>query len=94
MVKMLFIINGTDHPRKIAIETTIKIGDDILVSTQITTVPAKWQLASEETMEEIIGMITTEITSNAMVIEMRQAPADKIIGQGSRGHTIYHLRIF
>ena len=91
---MMFIINGTDHPRKIATETTTKIGDDILVSTQITTVPAKWRLASEETLQEIIGMITREITSSAMIIEMRQAPADKIIVQGSRGHTIYHPRIF
>ena len=78
---MMFIIYGTDHPRMIATETTTKIGDDILVSTQITTVPAKWRLASEETAEEIIGMITREITSSAMIIEMRQAPADKIIGQ-------------
>jgi hypothetical protein len=57
-------------------------------------VPAKWRLASEETVEEIIGMITREVASSAMIIEMRQAPADKIIGQGSRGHTIYHPKNF
>ncbi|KAK1645704.1 hypothetical protein QYE76_063509 [Lolium multiflorum] len=67
MVKMLFIINGTDHPKKIATETTTKIGDDILVSSQIMTVPAKWRLASEETVEEIIGVITRE--NNALQVE-------------------------
>ena len=90
----MFKTKGTCHLRKTATETTIKIGDVFLDSSQVMTVPAKWRLASEETVEEIIGMITTEITSSAMIIEMRKAPADKIIGQGSRGHTIYHPRIF
>jgi hypothetical protein len=91
---MLFKINGTDHPRRIATETKTKIGDDFLASSQITTVPAKWWLASEETVEEIIGIIIRGATSNAMIIEMRQAPAGKIIDQGSRGHTTYHPKIF
>jgi hypothetical protein len=90
---MLFITNGRGHPRRTVTGITIKIGD-VFDPSQITTVPAKWRLASEETVEEIIGMITREVTSNTMIIEMRQAPADKKIGQGSRGHTIYHLQIF
>jgi hypothetical protein len=48
----------------------------------------------EKTVEEIIGMITREVTSSAMIIETCQAPVDKIIGQGTRGHTIYHPQIF
>ena len=78
MEKMPCKINGIDHPRKIATETTIKIGDDILVHTQIMTVPAKWRLASEEIMEEVIGMTIREAANSAMIIETRQVLADKI----------------
>jgi hypothetical protein len=94
MAKMPFIINGTDHPRKIATETITKIGDDILASAHITTVPVKWRLASEATVEEIIGTTIREAASSAMIIETHQAPADKIINQGSRGRTRYHPKIF
>ena len=89
MEKMPCIISGKGHPKKIATEAAIKIGDDILVHIQIIAVPAKWRLASEEIVDEIIGMIIRE----AATTETRQAPVDKIIDQGSRGHTIYHPKI-
>jgi hypothetical protein len=85
--------NGRGHLRRIATETTIKIGDDIATS-QIMTVPVKWRLASEEIVEEIIGVIIKEATTSAMIIEMRQAPTDKIIDLGFQGHTTYHPKIF
>jgi hypothetical protein len=55
MAKMLFIINGADHPRKIAKETTTKIGEDILVSSQITMVPTKWRLVSRKQWRKSSG---------------------------------------
>ena len=94
MARMLFKTNGKGHPRKTAIEKTIKIGDDILVHIQIITVPAKWRLASEEIMEEVIGMTIREAANSAMIIETRQVLAGKITDRGFRGHTIYHPKIF
>jgi hypothetical protein len=94
MEKMPCIISGIGHPKKIATETTIKIGDDILVHTQIMTVPAKWRLASEEITEETIGMTIREAANNAMIIETRQVLVGKITDRGFRGHTIYHPKIF
>lgn len=90
---MLFKTNDRGPPRRIAIETTVKIGDDT-ANSHITTALANWRLASEETVEEIIEMIIREAKSSVMIIEMCQAPADKIIDQGFRGHTTYHLKIF
>jgi hypothetical protein len=94
MEKMPCIINDIGHPKKIVIEAAIKIGDDILVHIQIMTVPAKWRLASEEIMEEIIGMTIREPAKSAMIIETRQVLAGKITDRGSRGHTIYHPKMF
>ena len=93
MEKMPCKTSGIGHPKRIAIETIIKIGDDILASTQITTVPAKGWLASEEIVEEIIGRTIREAASSAMIIGTRQVPAGKITDQGFRGHTIYHPKI-
>jgi hypothetical protein len=75
-----------------AIETTIKI-DDAIVTFRSTTVPAKFRPASEEIAKEIIGMIIIGAMIRETIPEMRQAPADKIIGLGSRGHTMCHPRI-
>jgi hypothetical protein len=94
MEKMPCKISGIGHPRRIAIEIIIKIGDDILASTQITTVPAKWRLAFEEIVEEIIGRTTREAASSVVIIGMRQVLAGKTIDQCFRGHTIYHPKIF
>ena len=78
MEKMPCIISGKGHPKKIATETSIKIGDDILVHIQIITVPAKWPLASEEIMEEAIGMTIREAANSTMIIETCQVLVDKI----------------
>ena len=94
MEKMPCIISGKGHPKKIATETAIKIGDDILVHIQIIMVPAKWRLASEEIMEEVIGITIREAANSAMIIETRQVLAGKITDRGFRGHTIYHPKIF
>jgi hypothetical protein len=98
MEKMPCITNGTGHPKKIVIEIIIIIiiiiGDDMLVNSQTTTVPTKWRLASEEVVEEIIGRITREAASSAVIIGMRQVLVGKTIDRGSRGHTIYHPKIF
>jgi hypothetical protein len=40
MEKMLFTINGRGHPKRIATEATIKIGD-VFTKTQTMTVLAK-----------------------------------------------------
>ena len=40
MEKMMFTTNGRGHPKRIATEATIKIGD-VFAKTQITTVPVK-----------------------------------------------------
>ena len=93
MAKTLFKTNDIDHPKRIGTETTIKIGD-VIATSQIMTVPAKWRLASEEIAEEIIEMTIREAMTSAMIIEMRQAPADKIIDHGFRGRKIYHPKIF
>ena len=94
MAKTLFTISGLGHPKKIATEAAIKIGGDILIHIQIITVPAKWRLASEEIMEEVIGMTIREAVNSAMIIETRQVLAGKITDRGFRGHTIYHPKIF
>ena len=44
-------------------------------------------------MEEIIEMITSGAMISAMIAEMHRVPADKIIGLGSQGHTMYDLKI-
>jgi hypothetical protein len=93
MAKTLSKTNDRGHLKRIGIETTIKI-DDVIVTSQIMTVPAKWRLASEEIVGEIIEMIIREAMTSAMIIEMRQTPADKIIDHGFRGRTIYHPKIF
>jgi hypothetical protein len=89
----LFITNGRDHPKKIAIETAIRIGDISAISRS-TTVLAKYRLASEEIMVGIIVMITIGVMSNRMIIEIHRAPADKIVDPGFRGHTTCHPKIF
>jgi hypothetical protein len=89
---MLFITNGRGHPRRIATGITIKIGD-VSDTSQIMTVPAKWLLASEEIVEEIIEMITSGTMTSATIIEMRRVPAGEITGLGSQGHTTCHPKI-
>ena len=89
---MPFIINGRGHPKKIAIETTIRTGD-VSATLRNMTVPDKWRLASEEIMEEIIVMIIKGATTNAMITEMHRVPAGKIIGRGFQGHTMCHPKI-
>jgi hypothetical protein len=89
---MLSTIRGKDHPRMIAIETTIKI-HDVIVIIRITTVPAKYRPASEETVEEIIGKITTGAMIKEVITEMYQVVVGKIIDLDFQGHTMYHPRI-
>jgi hypothetical protein len=93
MMKMLSKTNDRCHPKRIATEITMKIGDDI-ATTQMMTVPSKWRMASEEIVGEIIEMIIREATTSTMIIDMRQAPVDKIIDHDFQGHTIYHPKIF
>jgi S-adenosylmethionine synthetase len=90
---MLFTINGRDHPKKIAIETTISTCD-VSATLRNTMVPAKYRLAFEETMVETTVMIITGVMSNEVITEMHQVPADKIIDPGFQGHTMCHPRNF
>jgi hypothetical protein len=78
----MFITKVRGHPRRIATEIIIEIGD-VFATSQILMAPTKWQLASEEIVEEIIGMITSGTMTSTTIIEMRRVPAGKIIGIGS-----------
>jgi hypothetical protein len=89
----LLITNGRDHPKKIAIEMAIRIGDVFAISCT-TMVPAKYRLASEEIMVEVIVMIAIRVMNNKAIIDMHLAPADKIVDLGFRGHTTCHPKIF
>jgi BRCT domain type II-containing protein len=89
---MLSTISGKGHSKKIAIETTIKTGD-VIETMRNTTVPAKYRLASEETVEEIIERIITGAMTSEAITGTHQVPADKIIDQGFQGRIMYHPRI-
>ena len=93
MERTLFTINGIGRMRTTVTEI-LKIGDVFLDSSQIMTVPAKYRPASEEIMEEVIGMTIREAANSAMIIETRQVLAGKITDRGFRGHTIHHPKIF
>jgi hypothetical protein len=68
--------------------------EDVFAILWNTTVPAKYRLASEETMVEISGVITIGAMRNGVITETHQAPADKIIDPAFRGHTTCHPKIF
>lgn len=89
----MFITNGRDLPKKIAIETAINIGEVFAILWN-TTVPDKYRLASEKIMVEISVIITIGAMSNEVIIEMHQVLAGKIIDPGFQGHTTYHPRTF
>jgi hypothetical protein len=91
MEKMLFTTSGIGRLRTTAAEI-IKIDDDSLDSFSITTVLAKYRLASEQRVEIIIEMITKEATSSRAINGTLPVQTDKITGLGSRGH-MYHPRI-
>jgi hypothetical protein len=68
--------------------------DDVFAILRNTMVPAKYRLASEETMVEISGMITIGAMRNGVITETHEAPTDKIIDPGFRGHTMCNPKIF
>jgi hypothetical protein len=67
MAKMLSRINGLDHLKKIATETTTNIGDDSVASRN-TMVLAKFRLASTVIMVATIAMIIVGAMSNKVTI--------------------------
>ena len=92
MAKMLSKISGLAHPKRIVIGATINIGDDS-EALRNTTVPAKFRLASEVIMVATIATIIAGAMNSEATIEMHQVLVGRIIGLGTHGHIICHLRI-
>ena len=91
MEKMLFTTSGIGHLRMTVTEI-FKIDDVFLASFQSMTVPAKYRLASEEIVEEIIETIIKRAVNNVTITGMVPVLTGKIMVQGSRGR-IYLSKI-
>ena len=92
MAKMLSKISGLAHPKRIVTGATINIGDDS-EALRNTMVPAKFRLASEVIMVATIATIIAGAMNSEVTIEMHQVLVGRIIGLGTHGHIICHLRI-
>ena len=92
MAKMLSKISGLAHLKKIVTGAAINIGDDS-ETLQNTTVLVKFWLASEVIMIATIATIIAGAMNSEATIEMHQVLVGRIIGLGTHGHIICHMRI-